>query len=220
MWVMRACPLPSTVKRVDEVVRHPHLVTQDQFTQVSKKVSNIPVENFSINIELFWQNFSNVELLRQKWIVWKVTSPGREPMSSDLHSSTLPLRHTFFLIQENTEGYKAQLLPSSQTGRSPAPTLPWGQWASLRYTSFAGGRGSYGFQEHICDVNSSACRAYVSSFYTFRVYLLPTATFSRSFSCTFSNIHAYIHLWTDGYIFAAIFVYIFVHTRLHSSVDA
>jgi hypothetical protein len=25
-----------TVKRVDEVVRHPHLVTQDQFTQVSK----------------------------------------------------------------------------------------------------------------------------------------------------------------------------------------
>jgi hypothetical protein len=31
-----------TVKRVDEVVRHPHLVTQDQFTQVSKKVSDIP----------------------------------------------------------------------------------------------------------------------------------------------------------------------------------
>ena len=30
-----------TVKRVDEVVRHPHLVTQDQFTQVSKKVSDI-----------------------------------------------------------------------------------------------------------------------------------------------------------------------------------
>ena len=35
-----------TVKRVDEVVRHPHLVTQDQFTQVSKKVSDIPVELF------------------------------------------------------------------------------------------------------------------------------------------------------------------------------
>ena len=58
-----------TVKRVDEVVRHQHLVTQDQFTQVSKKVSDIPVENFTINIELFRQNFSNVELLRQKWIV-------------------------------------------------------------------------------------------------------------------------------------------------------
>jgi hypothetical protein len=43
----------NTVKRVDEVVRHPHLVTQDQFTQVSKKVSDIPEENFSINIELF-----------------------------------------------------------------------------------------------------------------------------------------------------------------------
>ncbi len=39
-------------------------------------------------------------------------------------------------------------LPGSQTGRSPAPTLPWGQWASLRYTSFAGGWGSCGFQEH------------------------------------------------------------------------
>jgi hypothetical protein len=46
-----------TVKRVDEVVRHPHLVTQDQFTQVSKKVSDIPEENFTINIELFRQNF-------------------------------------------------------------------------------------------------------------------------------------------------------------------
>jgi hypothetical protein len=31
-------PVPYTVKRVDKVVRHPHLVTQDQFTQVSKKV--------------------------------------------------------------------------------------------------------------------------------------------------------------------------------------
>jgi hypothetical protein len=41
-----------TVKRVDVVVRHPHLVTQDQFTQVSKKVSEIPEENFTINIEL------------------------------------------------------------------------------------------------------------------------------------------------------------------------
>jgi hypothetical protein len=29
------------------------VVTQDQFTQVSKKVSNIPEENFTINIELF-----------------------------------------------------------------------------------------------------------------------------------------------------------------------
>jgi hypothetical protein len=35
-----------TVKRVDEVVRHPHLVTQDQFTQVSKKVSDIPEDQF------------------------------------------------------------------------------------------------------------------------------------------------------------------------------
>jgi hypothetical protein len=56
--------LTYTVKRVDEVVRHPHLVTQDQFTQVSKKVSDIPEENFTINIELFRQTFTNVELLR------------------------------------------------------------------------------------------------------------------------------------------------------------
>jgi hypothetical protein len=48
-----------TVKRVDEVVRHPHLVMQDQFTQVSKKVSDIPKENFTINIELF-RHFSQV----------------------------------------------------------------------------------------------------------------------------------------------------------------
>jgi hypothetical protein len=53
------CNLYYTVKRVDEVVRHPHLVTQDQFTQVSKKVFDIPVENFTINIELF-RHFSQV----------------------------------------------------------------------------------------------------------------------------------------------------------------
>jgi hypothetical protein len=48
-----------TVKRVDEVVRHLHLVTQDQFTQVPKKVSDIPEENFIINIELS-RHFSQV----------------------------------------------------------------------------------------------------------------------------------------------------------------
>jgi hypothetical protein len=42
-----------TVKRVDKVVRHPHLLTQDQNTQVSNKVFDIPEENFTINIELF-----------------------------------------------------------------------------------------------------------------------------------------------------------------------
>ncbi len=29
----------NTVKRIDEVARHPHLVTQDQNTQVSNKVA-------------------------------------------------------------------------------------------------------------------------------------------------------------------------------------
>ncbi len=52
-------PTVYTVKRVDEVVRHLHLVTQDQFTQVSKKVSDIPEENFTTNIELS-RHFSQV----------------------------------------------------------------------------------------------------------------------------------------------------------------
>jgi hypothetical protein len=39
--------------------RHRHLVTQDQFTQVSKKVFDISKENFTINIELF-RHFSQV----------------------------------------------------------------------------------------------------------------------------------------------------------------
>jgi hypothetical protein len=43
-------------------------MTQDQFTQVSKKVSDIPEENFTINIKLFQKNFTFVELLRYKHI--------------------------------------------------------------------------------------------------------------------------------------------------------
>jgi hypothetical protein len=42
-----------TVKKFDEVVRHPHLATQDQFSLVSEKDSGIPEDNFIINIELF-----------------------------------------------------------------------------------------------------------------------------------------------------------------------
>jgi hypothetical protein len=42
-----------TVKKFDEVVRHLHLVTQDQFTLVSEKVFGSPEENFTKNIELF-----------------------------------------------------------------------------------------------------------------------------------------------------------------------
>jgi hypothetical protein len=42
-----------TVKRVDEVVRHPHLVTHNHFTLVWEKNFSIPVDNFTINIELF-----------------------------------------------------------------------------------------------------------------------------------------------------------------------
>ncbi len=65
-----------TVKRVDEVVRHRHLVTQDQKTQVSKKVFDIPTENFTKNIELFRQTFTNVELLDRTGLSQKQHHPG------------------------------------------------------------------------------------------------------------------------------------------------
>ena len=57
-----------TVKRIDEVVRHPHRVTQVQFSLVSEKVSGIPEDNFTINIKLFQQNFTFIELLCYKHI--------------------------------------------------------------------------------------------------------------------------------------------------------
>ena len=57
-----------TVKRVDEVVRHPHLVTQDQNTQVSNKVSDIHVENSITNIELFRQFSQVIEQVRYDYI--------------------------------------------------------------------------------------------------------------------------------------------------------
>jgi hypothetical protein len=119
---------PYTVKRVDEVVRHPHLVTQDQFTQEMKKVSDIPEKKFYYKYRTFPTFFTSVELVRYdyishvellmiavKLIVYKCRTssvemdclksniPGHEPMSSGLHTSTLPLRHTFLLIQEYTE---------------------------------------------------------------------------------------------------------------------
>jgi hypothetical protein len=50
-----------TEKKFDEVVRHLHLVTQDQFSLVSKKDSGIHEENCNKNIEVFQQTFTNVE---------------------------------------------------------------------------------------------------------------------------------------------------------------
>ncbi len=47
-----------TVKRVDEVVRHMHRVIQDQFSLVLVNFVGIPEDNFTINIELFRQNFT------------------------------------------------------------------------------------------------------------------------------------------------------------------
>jgi hypothetical protein len=44
-----------TVKKFDEVVRQMHLVTQDQFSLVSKKYSGIHEDNCNKNIEFFQQ---------------------------------------------------------------------------------------------------------------------------------------------------------------------
>jgi hypothetical protein len=42
-----------SVKRVDEVVRYPHHVTQDQFSLVAERVLGIPEDNFTTNIKFF-----------------------------------------------------------------------------------------------------------------------------------------------------------------------
>ncbi len=47
-----------TVKRVEEVVRHLHRVIQDQFSLVLDNIFGTPEENFTINVELFRQNFT------------------------------------------------------------------------------------------------------------------------------------------------------------------
>jgi hypothetical protein len=79
-------------KKFDKVDRHPHLVTQDQFSLVSKKDSGNSEDNLTINIEVFRQTFKNVEflrvahsprrtfseLLRQRLNLSKMTQPGRE----------------------------------------------------------------------------------------------------------------------------------------------
>jgi hypothetical protein len=116
-WQHRLFGAYNTVKRVDEVVRHPHLVTQDQNTQVSNKVSDIHVENSIINIELF-QHFSQViELVRYDYIshveliVCKCRTSSTElefskaactawARTCNLHIHNLVLRlcHTFFLV--------------------------------------------------------------------------------------------------------------------------
>jgi hypothetical protein len=86
-----------TVKKFDEVVRHLHLVTQDQFSLVSKKDSGSHEDNCNKNIEVFRQTFTNVEVLRQRLNVSKLKAPGRELSSSEQQSIALPLRHTYLV---------------------------------------------------------------------------------------------------------------------------
>ncbi len=99
MWVWYGSGLYTVKKRLHckkSWRRHPHLMTQDQFSLVSEKVFGIPEENFTKNIELFWQTFTNVKLLWQNWKVSKCSNsmPRLEPHSSGIPSDTLPLHHT------------------------------------------------------------------------------------------------------------------------------
>jgi hypothetical protein len=100
-------PSPHTVKRVDEVVPHRHLVTQDQTTQVSNKFFHTHVENFTINLVLFRHFsltvlFANVELVRQSRKVSKAAcgGAGANLRPSGLQSAILPLRHAFICIRK------------------------------------------------------------------------------------------------------------------------
>jgi hypothetical protein len=87
-----------TVKRVDEVVRHPHLVTQDQNTQVSNKVSDISEENFTI-ISNFSDIFHKYQTSSTELESFKsMQHAGRELRRTGLQSAILPLRHTFLSI--------------------------------------------------------------------------------------------------------------------------
>ncbi len=72
-----------TVKKVDGKVRHPERSkrTTVHNSRVTNKFSDFPVENFTINIELFRQIFTNVKLLRPSRNVSKAAPPDLEPAS-------------------------------------------------------------------------------------------------------------------------------------------
>jgi hypothetical protein len=92
MWLLPFSTFPEspyTVKKFDEVARHPHLVTQDQFSLVSKKDFGIPEDNFSKTIEVFRQTSTNSSTMVE---CLKTDAP-----SSDKHSTALPLRHTYLI---------------------------------------------------------------------------------------------------------------------------
>jgi hypothetical protein len=102
----------------------------------------------------FRSNKMAVNTSKTKFIVFRTRGKRIDPRDCELVFNNNEIGKAedpnliFEIKRIHNEGDEKQLQPSSQTGRSPAPPLPWGQWASLRYTSFAGGRGSCGFQEH------------------------------------------------------------------------
>ncbi len=91
-------PLPSspyslsnlcsyTVKRVDEVVPHRHLVTQDQTTQVSNKFFHIHVK---LIVCKCWTSSTMQESVKSS-----MRGAGANLRPTGLQSATLPLRHAF-----------------------------------------------------------------------------------------------------------------------------
>ncbi len=88
---MEGGPLIHTVKRVDEVVRHPHLVTQDQNTQVSNKVSDI-----SRKILLKISNFSDI------FHKYRTSSTELESLKSMQHAGPEPAPYRITICHSTT----------------------------------------------------------------------------------------------------------------------
>ena len=103
-----------------------------------------------------------------------------------------------------------QSLPGSQTGRSPAPTLPWGQWASLRYTRLRGGGAVVDSKNIVCYVNSSACRVYVTSFYSTTSISFYKSFYTLRVFIYFLQLHFRGHFRTAKSLF-----YVYTHLRLY-----
>ena len=86
--------------------------------------------------------------------------------------------------------------------------MPWGQWASLRYTSFAGGEAVVDSKNIVCHVNSSACRVYVTSLYSTTSISLYKSFYTLRVFIYFLQLHFCGHFRTAKFLF-----YVYTHLR-------
>jgi hypothetical protein len=93
------CRLKNTVNIVYGKVRHPERMLQEHNIRVSNKVPNIPVDNFTINIEHFTADFHNCRTSSTELECFKAAQPGPNLCPTGLQSSTLPMCLTY-LLQE------------------------------------------------------------------------------------------------------------------------